>query len=49
MIGWQVNDDDEYTRTNICALSGIRTHDVKFQAIKSYASDRAARGQQEGK
>jgi hypothetical protein len=40
MIGWQVNDDGEETRTNIHALNGIRT----LQAIKAYASDRAAIG-----
>jgi len=30
------------TRTNIHALSGIRTHSLGDQAIKAYASDRAA-------
>jgi hypothetical protein len=40
MIGWQVNDDDEYMRTNIHVLSGIRTHGLSVQAIKAYASDR---------
>jgi hypothetical protein len=45
MIGWQVNDDgDEQTRTNIHALSGIQTHGLSIQAIKAYASDRAAIG-----
>jgi hypothetical protein len=28
------NDDYEYTRTNINALSGIRTHSLSVQAIK---------------
>jgi hypothetical protein len=32
------------TRTNIHALSGIGTHDLSAQAIKAYASDRAAAG-----
>jgi hypothetical protein len=32
------------TRTNIHALSGIRTHDHIAQAIRTYASDRAATG-----
>jgi hypothetical protein len=32
------------TRTNIRALSGIRTHCLSVQAIKAYASDRAATG-----
>jgi hypothetical protein len=45
MIGWQVNNDgDEQTRTNIHALSGIQTHSLSIQAIKAYASDRAAIG-----
>jgi hypothetical protein len=35
-----VNGDDEWTRSNAHALSGIRTHDLSFQAIN--ASDRAA-------
>jgi hypothetical protein len=26
------------------ALSGIRIHDIRVQAIKTYASDRAANG-----
>jgi hypothetical protein len=43
MIGWQVNDDEQ-TKTNIHALSGIRTHSTSVQAIKAYASDRAATG-----
>jgi hypothetical protein len=30
--------------TNIRALSGIRTHDPSVQAIKVYASERAATG-----
>jgi hypothetical protein len=37
-------DDDEQMRTNIHALSGVRTHGLCFQAIKAYASDRAATG-----
>jgi hypothetical protein len=37
MIGWQVNDD-EYTRTNIHVLSGIRTHSLSVQTIKAYTS-----------
>jgi hypothetical protein len=32
------------TRTNIHALNGIRTHDLSLQAIKAYASHRAANG-----
>jgi hypothetical protein len=32
------------TRTNIYALSGIRTHDLNIQAINTYASDYAATG-----
>jgi hypothetical protein len=32
MIGWQVNED-EYTRKNIYALNGIRTHGLSFQPI----------------
>jgi hypothetical protein len=32
------------TRTNIHALSGIRTHDLSAQKMKAYASDRAATG-----
>jgi hypothetical protein len=36
------NDDDEQTTTNIHALNGIRTHGPRVQAIKAYASDRAA-------
>jgi cytochrome c553 len=32
------------TKTNIHAVSGIRTHDLSDQAIKAYASDRAAAG-----
>jgi hypothetical protein len=43
MIGWKVNDD-EYTRTNIHAISGIRIHGLSVQAIKAYASDRAVSG-----
>jgi hypothetical protein len=44
MIGWKVNDDDEQTRANIHALSGIRTHGLSVQAINAYTSDRAATG-----
>jgi hypothetical protein len=44
MIGRQVNDDTKQTRTNIHALSGIRTHDLSIQEIKDYASDRGATG-----
>jgi hypothetical protein len=43
MIGWQVNDHEQ-KRTNIRALSGIRTHGFSVQAIKAYASDREATG-----
>jgi hypothetical protein len=39
MIGLQANDDEQ-TRTNIHALSGIRIHSLSVQAIKAYASDR---------
>jgi hypothetical protein len=31
-------------KTNIHALNGIQSHDLSFQAIKAYASDRAATG-----
>jgi hypothetical protein len=31
-------------QTNIHAFSGIRTHDLSVQAIKTYASDRAVTG-----
>jgi hypothetical protein len=41
MIGLQVDDGDEWTRTNIYALSGIRTHVLSVQAIKPYFSDSA--------
>jgi hypothetical protein len=46
MIGWQVNDDDddEWTRINIHALSGIWTRGLSVQAIKAYTLDRAATG-----
>jgi hypothetical protein len=33
-VGWKVNDDDEQTRTNIHALSGIRTHGLSVQVIQ---------------
>jgi 3D (Asp-Asp-Asp) domain-containing protein len=41
-----VNDDDndEQTRTNTHALSGIRTHGLRVQANKAYASDSTATG-----
>jgi hypothetical protein len=42
IIGWQVNEDNEQTRTNIHALDGIRTRSPSVQAIKAYASDRVA-------
>jgi hypothetical protein len=32
------------TKTNVHDLSGIRTHDLSVQAIKAFASDRAAAG-----
>jgi hypothetical protein len=45
MLGWQVNDDnDEYTSTNIHALSWIQTHGISIQVIKTHAPDRAANG-----
>jgi hypothetical protein len=44
MIGWQVNEHYESTRTNIHDLSGIRTHGLSVRAIKTYGSDRAATG-----
>jgi hypothetical protein len=37
-----VNDDDEQRRTKIYALNRIRTYGLGIQAIKGYASDRAA-------
>jgi hypothetical protein len=39
-----VNDDNEHTRTNIHALSGIRTHGLSVQAIKAHASHHGASG-----
>jgi hypothetical protein len=39
-----VNDDYKQTRTNIHALSGIRTHGLNIQEIKAYASDHVATG-----
>jgi hypothetical protein len=39
-----VNDDDEYTRININALSGIRTRYHSVQTIKAFASDCMATG-----
>jgi hypothetical protein len=39
-----VNDEDEQTRTNIHALSGIQTHGLSFQAIKAYDTDCTATG-----
>jgi hypothetical protein len=44
MIGRQVDDDVEYMRTTIHALSGIRTHCLSVQAIKAYTSDYTATG-----
>jgi hypothetical protein len=45
-ILYSVDDtiDDDYTRTNIHALTGIRTDGLSGQAIKAYATDRAATG-----
>jgi hypothetical protein len=37
-----MNYDDKYTKANIHALIGIRTHGVSVQAIKAYASDYTA-------
>jgi hypothetical protein len=31
------DDEEEQTRTNIHALSGIRTHGLSVQTIKAYA------------
>jgi hypothetical protein len=42
-MGWQVNDDEQ-TRKNIHALSGIQTQDLRMQAIEAYTADRAATG-----
>jgi hypothetical protein len=39
-----MTSDDEQTRANIHALSGIRTHDLSVQAIKAYASDSVVTG-----
>jgi hypothetical protein len=36
------NTQHRKTKTNIHALSGIRTHDHSDQAIKTYALDRVA-------
>jgi hypothetical protein len=45
MIVWLVwHNDDEFTRTNIHALSGIWTRGFNVQVIKAYASDSAATG-----
>jgi hypothetical protein len=44
MIGWKVNDDDQYTGTNIQALSGIWTQSLSVQAIIAFASDRTVTG-----
>jgi acetolactate synthase regulatory subunit len=41
MVGYQVDNVDEQTRTNIHALSVIRNHGFSVQAIKGYASDLA--------
>jgi hypothetical protein len=35
MIGWQVCDDDEWMRTNICALSGIQIHSKRINWTSS--------------
>jgi hypothetical protein len=37
-------NDDEWTGTNIQALSGIRTHNLSVEAIKTYVSGREATG-----
>jgi hypothetical protein len=37
-------NDDNWTWTKIHALSGIRTHGFRFQAIKTYDSDSAVSG-----
>jgi hypothetical protein len=37
-------NDDELTKTNVHALSGIHAHDLSDQASKAYASDRVAIG-----
>jgi hypothetical protein len=42
LTGRQVND--EQTRRNNHALSGIRIHGVSVHEIRTYASDRAATG-----
>jgi hypothetical protein len=36
--------NDAYTKTNIHALSEIRTHGLSVQVINAYASDRAVTG-----
>jgi hypothetical protein len=36
MMNGDGDDDDEQTRTNIRALSGIRTHCLSVQTIKAY-------------
>jgi hypothetical protein len=38
-----VNDDDGQTRTDIHALSGIRTHGLSIQAIEYYSLELAAK------
>jgi hypothetical protein len=43
MMVWQVNDDEK-TRTDIHALSGIRIYGFSIQATKAYSSERAATG-----
>jgi hypothetical protein len=40
---WQVNDDEK-TRTDTHALSGIRIYGFSIQATKAYSSYRAATG-----
>jgi hypothetical protein len=40
----KVTSNYEHTRTKTHALSGIQTHSLSVQAIKAYASDRAATG-----
>jgi hypothetical protein len=37
-------NDDEYTRTNIHDLSGIRTYGLSVETIKANVSDREATG-----
>jgi hypothetical protein len=44
MIWKHVSDNSEYTGKRIHAFTGIQTHSLSVQAIKAYASDRAATG-----